>query len=170
MKSGWQKLKERLEKEERAKRGRQLVTQFFANKEGGGQDPPTATTTGSHFGEGEAGPSSCHVPPNTNVEVQKDRTGTSSAEEPSPSSDHDEDNRTSTSSADDSATQRSAVRQTLRYSQRAVGEHEGPGGVGRVADDVAPGEDPVALRIRGGGGLARKGDGLGGTFVSMFVH
>ncbi|CAL8235768.1 unnamed protein product [Arctogadus glacialis] len=86
MKSGWQKLKERLEKEERAKRGRQLVTQFFANKEGGGQDPPTATTTGSHFGEGEAGPSSCHVPPNTNVEVQKDRTGTSSAEEPAPTS------------------------------------------------------------------------------------
>ncbi|CAL8402557.1 unnamed protein product [Gadus morhua 'NCC'] len=52
MKSGWQKLKERREKEERAKRGRQLVTQLFANKEGGGQDPPTATTTGFHFGEG----------------------------------------------------------------------------------------------------------------------
>ena len=34
MKSGWQKLKERREKEERAKRGRQLVTQLFANKEG----------------------------------------------------------------------------------------------------------------------------------------
>ncbi|CAL8239973.1 unnamed protein product, partial [Gadus morhua 'NCC'] len=52
MKSGWQKLKKRREKEERAKRGRQLVTQLFANKEGGGQDPPTATTTGFHFGEG----------------------------------------------------------------------------------------------------------------------
>ncbi|CAL8305026.1 unnamed protein product [Gadus morhua 'NCC'] len=52
MKSGWQKLKERREKEERAKRGRQLVTQLFANKEGGGLDPPTATTTGFHFGEG----------------------------------------------------------------------------------------------------------------------
>ncbi|CAL8287154.1 unnamed protein product [Gadus morhua 'NCC'] len=58
MKSGWQKLKKRREKEERAKRGRQLVTQLFANKEGGGQDPPTATTTGSHFGEGGSDTSS----------------------------------------------------------------------------------------------------------------
>ena len=52
-------------------------------------------------------------------------------------------------------------RQPLRYSQRAVGEHQRPGGVGRVADEE-PGEDPVDLHIRGGGGLARRAMGSEG--------